>query len=105
MPAVTRLAGWKYTEGTSDERKRQARDSLLKLYTEVAHLVNHGPIAGKNISKLGVHKDFDIAFTVEFKSVEARDEFDPHPLHDKVVADLMPIIADMFVYDLVKDEW
>lgn len=44
MPAVTRLAGWKYKEGVTDEQKRFAKDTLLKLYEDLAHLVNHSPI-------------------------------------------------------------
>ena len=52
MPAVTRLAGWKYKEGTTEEQKRQAKDDLLKLYVELAHLVNHAPIGMPTPSSL-----------------------------------------------------
>ena len=43
MPAVTRVAGWKYNEGVTEEQKRTVKDGLLKTYTECVHLVNHGP--------------------------------------------------------------
>ena len=43
MPAVTRVAGWKYNEGVTEEQKRTIKDGLLKTYAECAHLVNHGP--------------------------------------------------------------
>lgn len=87
MPAVTRVAGWKYKEGVTDEQKRVNKEGLLRVYAELAHLVNHGPIGlyhrlicvegvelnlgcdtgGKNISKMGLDKGFDLVFTVEFK--------------------------------------
>lgn len=87
MPAVTRVAGWKYKEGTTDEQKRVNKDGLLRVYAELAHFVNHGPIGlyhrsicmedvklslgydagGKNISKMGFDKGFDLVFTTEFK--------------------------------------
>ncbi|KZV63055.1 hypothetical protein PENSPDRAFT_224294 [Peniophora sp. CONT] len=106
MPAVTRLAGWKYKEGVTDEQKRFAKDAMLKLYEDLAHLVNHGPVGGKNNSQMGVHKGLDLAFTVEFKSEEARDEFNPHPIHaESVQKVLTPLIEDLFVYDFVKGDY
>ncbi|VDB91711.1 unnamed protein product [Peniophora sp. CBMAI 1063] len=106
MPAVTRLTAWKFVKGTTNEQKRQARGALLKLYSDLDRFVNHGPIGGKNISRFNLHKDLDLAFTVEFKSAQARDEFDGHPLHDTVVVTkLRPFIADIFVFDLVKDQY
>ena len=43
MHAVTRIAGWKYKEGVSDEQKRFGSEGLLRIYGELAHLVNHPP--------------------------------------------------------------
>ncbi|KZV63056.1 hypothetical protein PENSPDRAFT_758279 [Peniophora sp. CONT] len=105
MPAVLRLAGWKYKEGTTDEQKLVAKDGLIRLYTDLAHLVNHDPIGGKNTSKLGLNKGLDIAFTVEFKSEEARDEFDTNPMHETLVKEFGQFVEDIFIFDLVKDDY
>ncbi|VDB91709.1 unnamed protein product [Peniophora sp. CBMAI 1063] len=105
MPAVTRVAGWKYKEGVTDEQKRTTKDGLIKIYADLAHLVNHGPIGGKNIASMGLEKGLDLIFIVEFKSVEARDEFNPHPIHDAYVKELQEVAAELFVYDFVKDDY
>ncbi|KZV63042.1 hypothetical protein PENSPDRAFT_758265 [Peniophora sp. CONT] len=105
MPAITRIAGWKHKEGTTDEQKRANKEGLLRIYTELAHLVNHGPIGGKNVSNLGFDQGFDLVFTAEFKSEATRDEFNPHPIHDAYVKGMQEIIEDVFVYDLVKGDY
>ncbi|KZV63054.1 hypothetical protein PENSPDRAFT_657640 [Peniophora sp. CONT] len=105
MPVVTRVAGWKYKDGTSDEQKRVNKEGLLRVYAELAHLVNHGPIGGKNISKMGFDKGFDLVFTVEFKSEETRDEFNVHTIHEEYVKGIQESFEDIFVYDFVKDDY
>ncbi|KAE9404943.1 hypothetical protein BT96DRAFT_988786 [Gymnopus androsaceus JB14] len=79
MPTVTRFVALKYKPGasSSEEQKRQVVDGLVEMYKHSAHKVIEMPVGGRNINHEGHHKGFDFAFIVEFKSVEARDEFIP----------------------------
>ncbi|TFY57465.1 hypothetical protein EVG20_g8540 [Dentipellis fragilis] len=108
MAPVVRFAAFKYKPGTTDAQKRQSLEGLLKLYEENARLVNHGPVGGYLLVPRfwgGFDKGFDIVFTLEFKSKEARDEFIPDAKHVAYKMSIMDIVEDVLVYDFEKGDY
>jgi hypothetical protein len=58
---------------------------------------------GHQNSPEGLGKDFNAGLSVVFTDAQARDAYLPHPAHQEVVADLLPLLADVVVvdYDMV----
>ena len=54
---------------------------------------------GKNNSPEGLNKEFTHCFIVTFTDTKAREQYLPHPDHQKFVSILKPILEDVFVID------
>ncbi|OSX67398.1 hypothetical protein POSPLADRAFT_1127555 [Postia placenta MAD-698-R-SB12] len=105
MAPVTRFAAFKYKSGTTDEQKRKILDGLIQLYKNNEHMINYGPRGGRNNNPEGHDKGFDVVFTVQFKSREARDEFIPDAKHIAYKMSILDMVEDALVYDFEKNDY
>ena len=44
MPAVTRICAWKYKDSVTKEKQHEMLEGLMKVYEELKHTTNHGPV-------------------------------------------------------------
>ena len=54
MPAVTRICAWKYKDSVTQEKQHEMLEGLVKVYEELKHTTNHGPVGAFFISFLFV---------------------------------------------------
>ena len=60
--------------------------------------------SGENMSALGLNMKFTYGFTMDFESVQARDDYEQHPEHQAVVQKkITPLLADGLNSTLVFD--
>ncbi|KAI0709910.1 hypothetical protein C8Q76DRAFT_740318 [Earliella scabrosa] len=105
MPPVTRFAAMKYVEGTTDAQKRQILDGLRTLYDNEYVTPGGGFRGGKNNNPEGFDKGYDIVFTTQFKSQEARDQFTADPRNVGFKEQIVGLVADVVVYDFEDNDW
>ncbi|KIM82354.1 hypothetical protein PILCRDRAFT_820757 [Piloderma croceum F 1598] len=105
MPPITRFAAFKYKQGTTGQQKRAWFDGLVSLYAANADRVNFAPKVGCNHNPQGYGKEFDVMFTVEFKSEQDRDGFMADPRHNEYRASIKDIVEDIIFYDFVAVDY
>ncbi len=54
---------------------------------------------GFNHSPEGLNRGFDLCILMTFTDKQARDAYLPHPDHDRLKVDFLPIIDDIIVVD------
>lgn len=79
-------------------------DKIEYLFNQLAQLKQLIPgisyfSGGSYSSKEGLNKDFTHGFLMTFESIEARDNYLPHPEHERVKAEILPYINDLVVFD------
>ncbi len=79
-------------------------DKIEYLFDQLAQLKQLIPgityfSGGCYSSNEGLNKDFNHGFLTTFESIEARDIYLPHPLHERVKAEILPCIDDIIVFD------
>jgi hypothetical protein len=52
----------------------------------------------------GLNDNFSHGFIMTFDSVKSRDEYLPHPIHEKVKDYVVPRLARVVVFDFVVDD-
>ncbi|OCK76763.1 hypothetical protein K432DRAFT_428489 [Lepidopterella palustris CBS 459.81] len=104
MAPIIRFVAFKYKPSVTETQKRKVADELVALYELHAALLDYGPRGGKPINSVKLSKGFDVAFTAQFKSREAIEEFDHADQHTDVGNHIKPLIEDAFVYDYEEAE-
>ncbi|KAF2633897.1 hypothetical protein BU25DRAFT_356704 [Macroventuria anomochaeta] len=107
---VTRIATFRFHPHVTATQKADRARAFLELYAQHPELVFEGPKGGRPLdTKLeltGVKREvgWDLGFVVVFKDEEARRTFDSNPGHESLKNETDPLLAQVFVYDFVKQE-
>jgi hypothetical protein len=97
MARVQHLVLLRFKEGTSAQ-------TIAECFTAVAELPKKIPgidyyASGPNCSPEGLNKGFTHAFVMTFASAAARDQYLPHPEHEKVKAMLFRYLEEGLAFD------
>ncbi|KAJ4994016.1 hypothetical protein SVAN01_00493 [Stagonosporopsis vannaccii] len=107
---VTRIATFRFRPHVTAAEKSDRARAFLALYAQHPDLLLEGPKGGRPLDTplelTGVkrEKDWDLGFVVVFKDDEARRAFDADPGHETLKNETDPLLAQVFVYDFVKEE-
>lgn len=80
-------------------------DALADAFAQLAQLQELIPgieyfQGGPYSSPEGLNKGFNYAFLMTFRSVASRDNYLPHPEHERVKAQLIPLLDDFIAVDI-----
>lgn len=97
MSKVKHIALIKFKEGTSEDQINKAFDEIMDLSESVPGIEDY--VSGANISPQGLSKGFSHAFVMTFADVAARDAYLVHADHQRVNANLQPLLDECTVVD------
>ena len=97
MAKVKHIALIKFKEGTSEEQIQTLFDQILDLSETIEGIEDY--VSGPNNSPEGKGHGFTHGFVMTFTDAAARDAYLPHPEHEKVKAAIIPLAAEVLVFD------
>lgn len=82
-----------------------SEDSVADVFAQLAQLQELIPgieyfQGGPHSSPEGRNQGFNHAFLMTFRDVESRDQYLPHPEHERVKAQLISLIDDVIAVDI-----
>ena len=97
MPHVKHYGVFQFKEGVNGEQIATCFESMASMVGEVPGLMDfcHGPYD----SDEGLNDGFTHGFIMTFESPQARDEYLPHPLHERVKEIVVPHLERLVVFD------
>ncbi len=101
MPAVQHMVLVRFKSGVSQEKI----DELFALLRELPSLIpgithfSGGPYS----SPEGMNQGYTHGFLMTFDSVEARNNYLPHPEHERVKAAVIPFVEAVVAFDYETD--
>lgn len=89
----------KVKAGTSDDEVSYVFQSLKALLSDnlIPGLLEYN--GGPYSSPEGLNKGFTHAFTMKFSDEKSRDDYFPHPEHEKVKNVILPLVDDVLCFD------
>ena len=102
MSSVKHMAVFQFKEGVSEEQVQECFSELVGMVGQIPGLeeVLHGPYE----SDEGLNDGFTHGFIMTFDSLESRDAYLPHPIHEAVKDVVVPCLERVVVFDFeVKD--
>ncbi|HXT38821.1 MAG TPA: Dabb family protein [Candidatus Angelobacter sp.] len=97
MAKIKHIALFKFKEGTSDEQVQKVLDELMELSENVPGIEDY--VAGLNNSPEGLNKGYTHGFVMTFTDAAARDAYLPHPEHERIKTEVLPLIEDVAIFD------
>ncbi len=88
---------FKWKPEVTAQQQANALEKLSALPEKIPGIANLS--SGKQCSIEGLDKGFQYGFVMTFRTVGARNDYLPHPEHQKVVEVLKPLLADIVVLD------
>ena len=103
MAAVKHMVLVKFKPDVSDETIAEIYRQLAELQTLIPGIGDfHG---GPYDSPEGLHKDFTHGFLMTFTGPQARDDYLPHPEHERVKNLILPHVVDVIAFDFEVRDW
>jgi hypothetical protein len=99
MDMVRHFGVFKFKENVSDEEIGECFITMKKMVGQIPGLLDmeYGPYNGNE----GLNEDYTHGFIMTFDSKESRDEYLPHPIHEKVKLLVVPKLEKVIVFDIV----
>jgi hypothetical protein len=97
MPQIQHMALLKFKPEITADQIEDLFSQLADLKTLIPGIIYFS--AGSYSSDEGLNKDFNHGFLTTFESIKARDNYLPHPEHERVKAKILPCIDDIIVFD------
>jgi quinol monooxygenase YgiN len=97
MAKIKHIALFKFKEGTSEEQVQKVLDELMELSENVPGIEDY--VAGLNNSPEGLNKGYTHGFVMTFTDAAARDAYLPHPEHERIKTEVLPLIEDVAIFD------
>ncbi len=99
MPAVQHMVLLKFKPDVTDEM-------IEDLFAELAELQELVPgityfAGGPYASDEGLNQGYTYGFLMTFASVDARDNYLPHPEHERVKQEILPHVDSAIAFDFV----
>jgi hypothetical protein len=87
------MFAFRFKPGVTEEQKEHIAAEIRKLQGQIPGLVE--TCVGKNISPRG--QGYELGGAMKFADKAALDAYGPHPVHQKLVSWLMPLIEPIEV--------
>ena len=87
----------KMKPGTSGETVKRIFDALAALKGKIDGIEDF--VWGAYSSDEGLNKGFTHGFIMTFRDARSRDEYLPHPEHEKVKEMILPVVDDVLAFD------
>jgi hypothetical protein len=97
MRKVQHLVLLRFREGTSEQTIAECFATLADLPSKIPGIEDYA--AGPNCSSEGLNKGLTHAFVMTFRNALARDQYLPHPEHERAKQLILPHVADVIVLD------
>jgi hypothetical protein len=99
MDMVRHFGVFKFKENVSAEEIGECFITMKKMVGQIPGLLDmeYGRYNGNE----GLNEDFTHGFIMTFDSEESRDEYLPHPIHEKVKLLVVPKLEKVIVFDIV----
>ncbi|MCJ8278465.1 MAG: Dabb family protein [Rivularia sp. ALOHA_DT_140] len=97
MPIIQHIALFKFKPEVTTDTIDNLFDKLLELKQIIPGITYFS--GGPYSSNEGLNKDFTHGFLMTFESIEARDNYLPHPEHERVKQEILVCINDILVFD------
>ncbi len=97
MSEVKHVVLFQFKQGTSD-------DQIAGIYAELAGLEDLIPgieefIGGPYSSPEGMNRDYSHGFIMTFTDAASRDAYLPHPEHERVKGQIIPLLEKVVAFD------
>ncbi len=97
MPEVKHFAILKFNADVTDAQIDDCFAALRGMVGQIPGLQE--VIGGPYDSPEGMNDGFTHGFIMTFDSPEARDTYLPHPIHEEVKAQIIPLLEKVVVFD------
>lgn len=97
MSKIQHMALVKFKPEVNTKKIEYLYDKLAELQKIIPGITHFS--GGCYSSDEGLNQGFTHGFLMTFESVEARDNYLPHPEHERVKAEILPCINDIIVFD------
>ena len=103
MPQVKHYGCFKFNEGTSRATIDECFSAMDGMVGKIQGLLDfhYGPYD----SPEGLNDGYTHGFIMTFESPQARDEYLPHPIHEKVKDIVVPNLERFVVFDFKLPTW
>ncbi len=97
MSSVKHMGLFQFKDGVSGEQIEECFTELVGMVGQIPGLeeVIHGPYE----SDEGLNDGFTHGFIMTFTSAQARDDYLPHPVHERVKNIVLPRLERVVVFD------
>ena len=94
---VRHFGVFKFNDGTSEETINKCFEAMQAMVGKIPGLLSmeNGPYQ----SDEGLDKGFTHGFIMTFDTLESRDAYLPHPIHEEVKDIVVPHLNDIVVFD------
>lgn len=97
MPLIQHIAILKFKPEVTNDKIQYLFNQLEELKQLIPGITYFS--GGAYSSHEGLNQGFSHGFLMTFESEEARDNYLPHPEHERVKAEILPCINDIIVFD------
>ncbi|MCP4783017.1 MAG: Dabb family protein [Fuerstiella sp.] len=97
MPQVKHFGVFQFKDGITAEQVEQCFAEMQAMVGQIPGLLEM--INGPYDSDEGLNDGFTHGFIMTFESPEARDDYLPHPVHERVKEVVVPCLERVVVFD------
>lgn len=97
MPVIKHLVLLKFKPGVTDAQIREVFAKIEGLKESIAGIIDF--TSGPYSSPEGLNQGFTHGFITTFESAAARDAYLPHPEHERVKSEGLPLIDAIVAFD------
>ncbi len=97
MPAIQHMVVLKFKPEITSNKIDELYSQLAELQTLIPGIAHFS--GGPYASHEGLNQDFTHGFLMRFESTEARDNYLPHPEHERVKEAILACVDDAIVFD------
>ena len=97
MPGIQHIVVVKFKPDVSEETIDDLFAQLAELQQLIPGITHFS--GGPYSSHEGLNQGFTHAFVMTFASTQARDNYLPHPEHERVKAAILPQISEFVIFD------
>ena len=100
MPAIEHMVILKFKPDVSEETIRSLFAQLAELKDLIPGIRSFA--GGPYSSDEGLNAGFTHGFSMEFEDASARDNYLPHPEHERVKQSILPCVTEVIAFDFEK---
>lgn len=97
---INHIVLFKLRDGVTETQLKECLNAIKELKEKISGIIDVS--GGFDNSPEHKNNGYNWGFQVKFKDKESRDNYVPHPEHQKVIQEyIVPIIEDVLVFDYI----